>query len=187
MTRIYCVTFPPNRRKPGAAQLMVPPDGQQGALGWSDMDDRQPGMYYVPYEGMRYWDGEKWTDQDPSADSPTLPPTEGSQVGTQSATEAARIRTGRSGRVVMLCIAMLAAGAAAVALASGSVSTSGLASALGFPGEAEAAAAPAVAAQAKVATPTLITAAVRIPANITGIAKGSSTRDKTCCLLMPIA
>ena len=118
------------------------------------MDDRQPGMYYVPYEGMRYWDGEKWTDQDPSADSPTLPPTEGSQVGTQSATEAARIRTGRSGRVVMLCIAMLAAGAAAVALASGSVSTSGLASALGFPGEAEAAAAPAVAAQAKVATPT---------------------------------
>lgn len=29
------------------------------------MNDRRPGMYYVPNEGMRYWDGEIWSESEP--------------------------------------------------------------------------------------------------------------------------
>ena len=36
----------------------------------SDMNDRRPGMYYVPKEGMRYWDGESWSKSEPRSHDP---------------------------------------------------------------------------------------------------------------------
>ncbi|MNY43070.1 hypothetical protein D3C86_1780040 [compost metagenome] len=46
---------------------------------------------------------------------------------------------------------------------------------------------PAPTNEAKVATPTLITVAVRIPAIMTGIAKGNCTLNSNCHGFIPIA
>jgi len=34
------------------------------------MKDRRPGTYYFPNEGLRYWDGEEWSESEPRPDNP---------------------------------------------------------------------------------------------------------------------
>jgi len=37
------------------------------------MNDRRPGTYYVPNEGLRYWDGEQWLEDEPQPNGSERP------------------------------------------------------------------------------------------------------------------
>ena len=79
------------------------------------MKDRRPGTYYFPNEGLRYWDGEEWSESEPRPDNP-----EGSNAQ-HAAAESGSRPAGRKGNLpwVIAGTAVIAAGAVAVLLMIG--------------------------------------------------------------------
>ncbi len=113
------------------------------------MNDRRPGMYYVPNEGMRYWDGESWSESEPPRDD-----SERSKAP-QAAEEASIARrAGRKGVLpwVIAGIAVIAAGAMAALLVIGGGARGALAFATETPDSAKDVSSPAASRPAAPAT-----------------------------------
>jgi hypothetical protein len=87
------------------------------------MNDRRPGTYYVPNEGLRYWDGEQWLEDEPQPNGSERPD------AAQQPTGGRRARGRRALPWAATCMAVIASvvigklllgGGAATALATAS-------------------------------------------------------------------
>ncbi len=113
------------------------------------MNDRRPGMYYVPNEGMRYWDGESWSRSEPLRDDSER------SKSPEAAEEASMGRRARRKGIlpwVVAGIAVIAAGAMAALLVIGGGASGALAFATGTPDSAKDVSSPAASKSAAPAT-----------------------------------
>ena len=89
------------------------------------MTDRRRGMYYVPNEGMRFWDGEEWAEEEP-------PPEDSERPNAPHTVQASTVtrRAGRKGVLpwVVAGITGIAVGVLATLLVIGGVASEALAS-----------------------------------------------------------